>query len=214
VTDANCCRARRHAAAGAAPQQRCDLGPGLAGLSSGQLGLTECSERELPAWLARLAPAEILHDGSERAPPAAAGQRARRAPRGRPGSSTAALGLRKLCTQLGTWPALAGFNAQDLPGGTCRRRRGAELCRAHAGPGAAARAHAEVERATELLDLPPATHRNLELVQTLRGEDAPTLLSLLDSCRTGMGSRALRHWLTHPGRDRTRPRATPRSRCC
>jgi DNA mismatch repair protein MutS len=26
-------------------------------------------------------------------------------------------------------------------------------------------------------------------VQTLRGEDAPTLLSLLDTCRTGMGSR-------------------------
>jgi DNA mismatch repair protein MutS len=46
-----------------------------------------------------------------------------------------------------------------------------------------------VERASELLDLPPATHRNLELVQTLRGEDSPTLLSLLDTCRTGMGSR-------------------------
>jgi hypothetical protein len=29
-----------------------------------------------------------------------------------------------------------------------------------------------VERASELLDLPPATHRNLELVQTLRGEDS------------------------------------------
>ena len=23
---------------------------------------TECSERELPAWLARLSPAEVLHD--------------------------------------------------------------------------------------------------------------------------------------------------------
>jgi DNA mismatch repair protein MutS len=54
-----------------------------------------------------------------------------------------------------------------------------------------------------LLDLPPATHRNLELVQTLRGEDAPTLLSLLDTCRTGMGSRLLRHWLTHPARERS-----------
>jgi len=37
---------------------------------------------------------------------------------------------------------------------------------------------------------------------TLRGETSPTLLSLLDTCRTGMGSRALRHWLLHPRRER------------
>ena len=48
----------------------------------------------------------------------------------------------------------------------------------------------------------PATLRKLELTQTLRGESAPKLLYLLDTCRTGMGSRALRHWLTHPLRDR------------
>ena len=35
----------------------------------------------------------------------------------------------------------------------------------------------EVQRASELIDLPPTTHRNLELTQTLRGDDAPTLLS-------------------------------------
>ncbi|MBA3589805.1 MAG: DNA mismatch repair protein MutS [Methylibium sp.] len=60
-----------------------------------------------------------------------------------------------------------------------------------------------VERATDLIELPPSTHRNLELTQTLRGEDAPTLLSLLDTCKTGMGSRAMRHWLTHPARERS-----------
>jgi DNA mismatch repair protein MutS len=63
-----------------------------------------------------------------------------------------------------------------------------------------------VEQASELLDLPPATLRNLELTQTLRGESAPTLLSLLDTCRTGMGSRQLRLWLTHPLRDRKEAR--------
>src|SRR5207244_12631069 len=63
--------------------------------------------------------------------------------------------------------------------------------------------HLQVERASTLLDLPPLTHRNLELTQTLRGEEAPTLLSLLDTCRTGMGSRALRQWLPHPLRERT-----------
>ena len=33
------------------------------GLSSDTLRLTECSELELGTWLARLAPAEVLHDG-------------------------------------------------------------------------------------------------------------------------------------------------------
>ncbi|MEO6363910.1 MAG: DNA mismatch repair protein MutS, partial [Caldimonas sp.] len=59
-----------------------------------------------------------------------------------------------------------------------------------------------VQRSSDLIDLPPATHRNLELTRTLRGQDAPTLLSLLDQCATGMGSRALRQWLTQPRRDR------------
>ena len=31
-------------------------------LSSGELGLTECNERDLGAWLVRLAPAEVLVD--------------------------------------------------------------------------------------------------------------------------------------------------------
>jgi DNA mismatch repair protein MutS len=49
----------------------------------------------------------------------------------------------------------------------------------------------------------PATRRNLELTETLRGEPAPTLYSLLDTCATGMGSRWLRHALHHPLRDRS-----------
>jgi DNA mismatch repair protein MutS len=52
------------------------------------------------------------------------------------------------------------------------------------------------------LRLPLATRRNLELVKTLRGEDSPTLFSLLDSCMTGMGSRLLKTWLLEPERNR------------
>ena len=61
----------------------------------------------------------------------------------------------------------------------------------------------QVQRDDELIDLPLTTRRNLELVQTLRGEDAPTLFSLLDTCMTGMGSRLLKCWLLEPRRDRT-----------
>jgi DNA mismatch repair protein MutS len=113
----------------------------------------------------------------------------------------AALGARKLCAQLGV-ASLAGYNAQDLP--VAHAAAAALLSYAEHTQGRAL-AHVQslaVGRAGELLELPPATHRNLELTQTLRGEDAPTLLSLLDTCRTGMGSRLLRHWLTHPSRAR------------
>src|SRR6185295_6139242 len=58
------------------------------------------------------------------------------------------------------------------------------------------------ERAGEYVRMDAATRRNLEITETLRGEPAPTLFSLLDECSTGMGSRLLRHWLHHPLRDR------------
>ncbi|MFN5809742.1 MAG: DNA mismatch repair protein MutS, partial [Burkholderiales bacterium] len=60
-----------------------------------------------------------------------------------------------------------------------------------------------VERNEERIDLPATTRRNLELTQTLRGEDSPTVFSLLDTCMTGMGSRTLKRWLLEPPRERS-----------
>ncbi len=175
---------------------------GLAWLSitQGQLGLAECSERELPSWLARLNPAEVLVD-REKQPAAVL---AARAPiTNRPGwQFDTQLGVRKLCEQLGV-ASLQGFNAQTL--NAAHAAAAALLSYAEHTQGRAL-THVkslQMQRSSELLDLPPATQRNLELTVTLRGETSPTLLSLLDSCRTGMGSRALRHWLLHPKRDRT-----------
>jgi DNA mismatch repair protein MutS len=47
----------------------------------------------------------------------------------------------------------------------------------------------------------PATRKNLELTRTISGEEAPTLLSIVDGCCTPMGSRLLRRWIHHPLRD-------------
>jgi DNA mismatch repair protein MutS len=58
------------------------------------------------------------------------------------------------------------------------------------------------ERDGVYLRMDAATRRNLELTETLRGTPAPTLMSRLDGCATGMGSRLLRQWLHHPLRDR------------
>ena len=64
-----------------------------------------------------------------------------------------------------------------------------------------------VEHEGSYLRLDAATRRNLEISETLRGEPAPTLFSLLDSCATSMGSRWLRHCLHHPLTERGIPRA-------
>jgi len=110
-------------------------------------------------------------------------------------------GKRKLLKQLGA-ASLAGFGCEDLTLaiGAC----GALLEYAAKTQGQAL-VHVtavSAERAGEYVRLDAATRRNLELTETLRGEPAPTLFSLLDECATGMGSRLLRHWLHHPLRDR------------
>ncbi len=110
-------------------------------------------------------------------------------------------GKRKLLQQLGA-ATLAGYGCEDLTVaiGAC----GALLEYAGKTQGQAL-AHVtavKAERAGEYVRLDAATRRNLELTETLRGEPAPTLFSLLDECATGMGSRLLRLWLHHPLRDR------------
>ncbi len=203
VTDSELMAERADTLLLAVHQHRNTWGLAWLGLASGQLGLTQCVERELPGWLARLAPAELLHDGSGSAdslPPHRAARTARPA-----WQFDSALGERKLRAQLQV-ASLQGHNAQDLP--VAHAAAAALLSYAEHTQGQAL-AHVRtlhVERSGDLLELPPATHRNLELVQTLRGDSgdgAPTLLGLLDSCRTGMGSRRLRHWLTHPQRGRS-----------
>lgn len=59
-----------------------------------------------------------------------------------------------------------------------------------------------VEHPDELVMMDPVTRRNLEISKTLRGERAPTLLSLLDRCATSPGRRRLRERLHHPIQDR------------
>ncbi len=179
------------------------LGLAWLALSSGELGLTECTEAELGAWLARLSAAEVLVDRDDTpAPLQAALGLTKAAITHRPAwQFDTALGQRKLCEQLRV-ASLAGFDAQDLRAAQAAAAALLSFAEHTQGRALAHVRTLSVQRASDLLDLPPTTHRNLELTQTLRGDDAPTLLSLLDTCRTGMGSRALRHWLTHPLRER------------
>ena len=202
VTDSELLAERQDTVLLAVFASRARVGLAWLALAEGRLGLGECTEAELPSWLARLAPAEILV--SPDAAPMAVRQGSVAVVNRPAWQFDTELGLRKLCDLLGV-ATLAGFNAQDLPRAHAAAAALISYAEHTSGGAKHALGHVKslgVEKASELLDLPPATLRNLELTQTLRGESAPTLLSLLDTCRTGMGSRQLRLWLTHPLRDR------------
>ena len=194
-----------------AGEHRLRWGVAWLGMASGRLGLAECSSGDLPAWLARLEPAELLLPQADEHRAGALAFAAAWAATGRGDSVVthrpawqfdSGLGLRKLCEQLQV-RSLDAFGAQDKP--SAHAAAAALLAYAqHTQSQALAHVQSlEVPGTQEFIELPPTTLRNLELTRTLRGEDRPTLLWLMDSCRTGMGSRALRQWLTHPRRDRS-----------
>jgi DNA mismatch repair protein MutS len=174
-------------------KEKSSVGLAWLSLASGDLRVSEIAPQALQNELRRIAPAEILAADGLDLP----GYTVTRLPAW---SFDAASGRKKLLEQLGA-ATLAGFGIEDLEPaiGACgalldyaKKTQGQAL--AHVG---AVRA----ERPGEYLRMDAATRRNLEITETLRGEPAPTLFSLLDECATGMGSRLLRHWLHHPLRD-------------
>lgn len=178
---------------------------GLAWLSvtQGEIHLAQCASSELESWLDRIQASELLYNVDvspafeQRLKTCACPASARPA-----WQFDAALGARRLLEQLKV-ASLASWNAEDL--NEAHAAASALLGYAEHTQGRAL-PHVQglqVVRPGELITLPPATRRNLELTQTLRGEDSPTLFSLLDSCTTGMGSRTLKSWLLSPRKERT-----------
>jgi DNA mismatch repair protein MutS len=165
-------------------------------LAAGRFQVTEIELSALPALLARVRPAEILapDDFALGGAPCAVRRLA-------PWQFDSTGAGTRLAQQLGSRD-LAGFGVADLPLAiaaagalldyiqTTQRTALPHIQSIHA------------ERDSDFVQLDAATRRNLELTETLRGEAAPTLLSVLDTTATGMGTRLLRHWLHHPLRDR------------
>ncbi|WP_288106633.1 DNA mismatch repair protein MutS [Limnobacter sp.] len=58
-----------------------------------------------------------------------------------------------------------------------------------------------IEQESSFLTLDEAARRNLELLETLRGESAPTLFSRINKTGSAMGARRLRQWIIEPLRD-------------
>jgi len=180
-------------------------------LASGELRALQTTLARLPSELARIAPSEVLlADGladsvvDKQAERLGLGNAARRAlPDWHFDAQRGAALLRE---QLGT-ATLQPFGVEDAP-------RVLAACAALLGYAqqtqSARLAHVttlRLETESDFVALDAATRRNLEISETLRGDDGPTLFSQLDRCATGMGSRRLRHWLHHPLRDAGAARA-------
>ncbi len=167
-------------------------------LASGQFYVSETDSQNIAAELERLQPSEILlaeniHLAAQAKVPI------RTLPVWHFNQENA---RRTLCQQFSTLD-LAGFGCDDFTAGLAAA--GALLGYAKLTQGQAI-THVRgirVYTAENFVRMDAATRRNLEITQTLRGEPAPTLLSLLDTCACNMGSRLLHHWLHHPLRDRT-----------
>lgn len=171
-------------------------------LASGEFRVTECAPAQLESELARIAPAELIcADGAELTV-AFDGAVARI-----PDWHFERDGARAHLLAHFKTDSLAGFDVEDMPAAICAA---GALLRYAARTQSQALAHVQqlmAERPGLYVVLDPVTRRNLELTQTLAGEDSPTLFSLLDNCRTPMGSRLLRRWLHHPLRENAPARA-------
>ena len=183
---------------GAAPL----IGLAWLNLVGGELRLMECSPDQLDRELERIRPAEVLADDATLNAITFDVARTRLPD----WHFDVEAGARRLREQLGV-ASLVAFGAETLTAALAAA--GALLNYAAATQGQSLR-HViglTVEHESEFIGLDTATRRNLELTETLRGQESPTLFSLLDTCATSMGSRLLRHWLHHPLRDRAIPQA-------
>ncbi len=182
------------------------LGLAWMNLASGQFLVCETTPENLPAELERLQPSEILHTENTRLQ----------------SNSNAALktlpdwhfelntARRALCQQFSTLD-LSGFGCDHFTVGL--EAAGALLGYAKLTQGQAI-SHIrglQVYSADRYVRMDAATRRNLEITQTLRGEAAPTLMSLLDTCATNMGSRLPRPLAASPA---TRARCAERPAGC
>lgn len=171
------------------------LGIAWLALASGEFRLLETASEALASELERLRPAEVLlPDDLTLNLPA------------NPGFVIKRIASWQFDTETATRQLARQFQTQDLSGfgidepGVAVGSAGALLEYARQTQ-CGALPHITglaVETTSQYLTMDAATRRNLEITETIRGEAAPTLASLLDTCSTSMGSRLLRYWLHHP----------------
>ncbi|MGH6610016.1 MAG: DNA mismatch repair protein MutS, partial [Burkholderiaceae bacterium] len=184
-----------------AAKRRGTIGLAWLTLSSGELRATSIAAEQLSSELARIEPSEILvadgwSDALQRlieSLPCTV--------QARPDwHFDAARGEALLKEQLQV-AALDAFGVTDAPEILAACAALLDYARSTQGSGLPHIASLKRESTSDFIALDAVTRRNLEITETLRGEDGPTLFGLVDHCASTMGSRRLRYWLHHPLRN-------------
>ena len=191
-------------------------------LASGECWLAEVPLSMLPGEIERLRPAELLVPASASGPSGATaatqtesfGQTVSAAAIAGLGTAGRSIALveadadgfdtdrgRAVLTQTMAARDLAGTDAQSLDTALAAAAGLIAYVTRTQGRAPSHLQQVRVHHPREFLVLDAVARRNLELVETLRGESAPTLLSLLDQCETAAGGRRLRRWIDAPLRD-------------
>ncbi|GAB2885764.1 DNA mismatch repair protein MutS [Uliginosibacterium flavum] len=195
LTDAALLDDRADASLIAVQLNRGVLGLAWLNLANGDFRLVETDPENLISHLERLRPAEALIPESLKLPALEARVPAiRRLADWQFDPKTA---QELLTTHFGTHD-LAGFGAEGLNVALAASGALFDYARSTQRQTLAHITGLKVESEGDYLRMDAQTRRNLEISETLRGEPAPTLLSLLDLTETSMGSRWLRHALHHP----------------
>ena len=196
VTDANLLEAKRDSLLVAVLPGRHRTGLAWLNLAAGQFTVTEVPAAEAAATLERLDVAELLLPEGTVSPWRGAPVPTRMLPAWQFDTAAAS---RALARHFGTQDLGAfGVDDRELAVGAAGALLGYAVSTQQSGL-----AHLRslgVETGGDRLQLDAATRRNLEITATLRGDPAPTLLSLFDTCATAAGSRLIRQWLTQPVR--------------
>ncbi|MGH8743142.1 MAG: DNA mismatch repair protein MutS [Burkholderiales bacterium] len=180
-----------------APQSKM-LGLAWLNLAAGRFRVLETPESQLATELERLQPSEILLPEGFTNPLLVNCSSAVK--RLAPWHFDFDAATRNLCRQFGTLD-LSGFGCDGLHASIAAAGALLEYARTAQGTALAHVNALQAEHHDDFVRMDASTRRNLEISETIRGESSPTLLSLLDTCAMGMGSRLLRHWLHHPLRN-------------
>ncbi len=176
-----------------------EIGLAWLDLAAGSFKCAIATRDELSAWLALIAPAEVLTT-------TAFASELRNAAQCKitllePWQLEPQAGYKRLCTHFSV-STLTGFGIQANTDTdtTIHAAAGALIGFAQHTQSSMLSHIDSLQRVQqgESLRLDATARRNLEMTQTLRGETTPTLFSLLDTCATPMGSRLMRGWLTAP----------------
>jgi DNA mismatch repair protein MutS len=196
VTDAALLEERADTMVGALVREGLRFGLAWLDLSAGRFTMLQGEGASaLAAELERLKPAELLvAEGAAGEALVRSGMALRQRP---PWHFELASASRLLTDQLGTLD-LKGFGADELPLALAAAGALLQYVRDTQKSALPHIRSLHVEERGEALALDATSRRNLEIDASLSGRADATLLAVIDSCVTSMGSRQLRRWLNRP----------------